>query len=331
MNKIVAGICMSHAPGIVGWPETVAPEIRERMFAAIARIEAYLESTKPDVVVAFTDDHFENIYRTLAPTFAIGVADKHQGPPDYFMEAMRFEQPWEIPGAREFASSLLEHTVHNGFDVARMGSVEYGNNIMAPWPLIRPRNDLPIVPVFINVYHPPLPTMARAYAFGEAIRSAIHAIPGNLRVAILATGGLSHWPPIWLEHIKEYHPLLQPYMERVKRFQIEGRKVLQEYPDLMNQMGVYEQKMAEVMDHPLVNPKWDLAFLDRIARGDSDGIRAMQYQEIEDGGGFGGLEVLNWAAAMGAMGGAKATVVNYEPVREWICGMGFAVYEDGLE
>lgn len=327
MNRVVAGISMSHAPGIIGWPETVEPEILERMFAAIRKIEQYLEQSKPDVVVAFTDDHFENIYRNLAPTFAIGVADSHQGPPDYFMEAMRFKEPWKISGAPDLAKALLEHTVRAGFDVARMGSVDYGNNIMAPWPLIRPSNDIPIVPIFVNVYHPPLPSMARAYAFGEAVRDAIEATPGDLRVAILATGGLSHWPPIWLEHIEEYHPVLQDYMQRVKRFQTEGRKVLEEYPDLMNQMGIYERKMAEVMEHPLVNPDWDREFLDKIERGDSEAVRAMTYEEIEERGGFGGLEVLNWAAAMGAMRGAKATVLNYEPVREWICGMGFAVYD----
>ena len=327
MNQIVAGISMSHAPGIIGWPETVAPAIRDRMFAAIRKIADYLDQARPDVVVAFTDDHFENIYRNLAPTFAIGVADSHQGPPDYFMAAMRFSAPWQIPGEPELARALLENTVHAGFDVARMGSVDYGNNIMAPWPLIRPQNDIPIIPVFINAYNPPLPTMERAYVFGERIRTAIENAPGNRRVAILATGGLSHWPPIWLEHVREYHPMLRDYMQKAKRFQTEGRSVLKEYPDLMNEMAQCEQNMAKVMERPLVNPEWDLAFLDKIASGDSRAVRAMSYDEIEQGGGFGGHEVLNWAAAMGAMGGAKATVLNYEAVPEWICGMGYVVYD----
>lgn len=327
MNRIVAGISMSHAPGIIGWPETVPQAIRDRMFAAIDRIAAYLEAARPDVVVAFLDDHFENIYRSLAPTFAIGVAASHRGPADYFMAALRFTEQWQIQGYPDFASALLEHTVHHNFDVARMGSIDYGNNLMAPWPLIRPQNDIPVVPVFINVYHPPLPTMARAYAFGEAVRAAIEATAGDLRIAILATGGLSHWPPIWLEHVKEYDPLLAPYMKRIRRFQEEGRRVLQEDPNLMIDMGHYEREMARVMDHPLVNPEWDRKFLDAIARGDRGYVTDLSYADIEAEGGFGGLEVLCWAAGMGAMRGARATVLNYEPVREWICGMGFVIYD----
>jgi len=78
---------------------------------------------------------------------------------------------------------------------------------------------------------------------------------------------------------------------------------------------------------PLVNAVWDRKFLDALARGDSDQVRGLTYEEIETEAGHGGHEVLNWAAMMGAMGGRPARVLNYEPVIEWICGMGFAVYD----
>jgi 2,3-dihydroxyphenylpropionate 1,2-dioxygenase len=327
VNTIVGGISMSHAPGIVGWPETVAEERRKPMFAAVDRISAYLDEVRPDVVVAFLDDHFENIFRPMAPTFAIAVADSHQGPADHFVEVMRMERPVEVPGAPELAKELLERVVATGFDITRMGRIAYGNNLMAPWQLIRPQNDIPVIPIFVNVYHPPLPTMDRAYRLGQAVRSALLEAPGKNRILILSTGGLSHWPPIWLEHFQDWPPELQPFMERMKRYQTDGLEVLKDDPNLMSDLGRYEQLMAELIDRPLVAPDWDLQFLDLIANGDSAAVRALTYTEIEAAAGFGAHEVLNWSAGMGALDGAKATVLSYEAVPEWVCGMGFAIYD----
>ena len=55
-----------------------------------------------------------------------------------------------------------------------------------------PRFDLPVVPVNINCQGPPLTPLHRAWAFGEALRSACDAVPE--RVALVSTGGISHWP-----------------------------------------------------------------------------------------------------------------------------------------
>lgn len=327
MSQIVGGISMSHAPGIVGWPEDVEPQQLGRMNAAVARIAEYLDAVRPDVVVAFLDDHFENIFRSMAPTFAIPVAESHQGPADYFVKVLRMTEPIEVPGAPEFASELLRRTVHQGFDVTRMGRIDYGNNLMAVWNLLRPQNDIPVVPVMVNVYHPPLPTMNRAYELGQGVRAAIESMPGEERVVILSTGGLSHWPPIWLEHISDWPEPLKPYIERMRRYQFEGRKVLEEDPTLHRDMGIYERKMAELMPRPVVAPEWDQHFLSLIEKGDAAAVRALTYEDIEGNAGFGAHEVLNWAAGMGAMGGVAATVLNYEPVPEWICGMGFAIYD----
>jgi len=323
MSKVVAGISMSHAPLMLSEPDMPERGMRDRMAAAVSAITAYLDASRPDVIVAFLDDHFENHYRNLMPTFSVGVAEKHAGPADYWLEALRIERKQDIPCDEAMAEFILGRLVRDGFDAARMGSIEYGNNLMVPLELIRPQHDIPLIPVFTNVFSPPLPTMSRVYAFGESVRAAVEAAPGGKRVAFLATGGLSHWPPIWIPS----SPASDAFLQRMKRFQTEGRPVLIEDPKLLTDLAAYEIEMARTSTRPLVNAEWDRKFLDALARGDSDHVRSLTYEEIETEAGHGGHEVLNWAAMMGAMGGRPARVLNYEPVIEWICGMGFAVYD----
>lgn len=323
MSEVVAGISMSHAPLMLGEPDSPEIGMRTRMAEAVKQTAAYLEAAKPDLIIAFLDDHFENHYRNLMPTFSIGVAPKHAGPADYWLEALKIDRKSDIPSDEAMAEFILGRMVRDGFDAARMGSIEYGNNLMVPLKLIRPQYDIPLIPIFTNVFSPPLTSMARAYAMGEAVRAAVEAAPGGARVAFLATGGLSHWPPIW----GPKSPEADAFLKRMKRFQTEGRPVLVEDPKLLTDLAIYEIEMARTSTVPLVNAEWDRKFLDALARGDRKYVCSMTYEEIEQGGGHGGHEVLNWAAMMGAMGGRPARVLNYEPVIEWICGMGFAVYD----
>jgi len=53
---------------------------------------------------------------------------------------------------------------------------------------------LPHVPVVLNTFYPPnQPRAARCVALGEAIAPAVASWPDDLRVAIVASGGLSHF------------------------------------------------------------------------------------------------------------------------------------------
>ena len=53
---------------------------------------------------------------------------------------------------------------------------------------------MPVVPVVLNTYYPPnQPSPRRCYRLGQAIREAIESYPENLRVGVVASGGLSHF------------------------------------------------------------------------------------------------------------------------------------------
>ena len=111
----------------------------------------------------------------------------------------------------------------------------------------------------------------------------------------------------------------------MKRFQTEGLPVLEDDPDLYIDLGRRENEMV-ASDMRLINPDWDRRILDAFAEGDIDFITGLTFDDIEEHGGNGGHEVLNWIVMLGMCGGSPFRVLGYEPVREWMCGIGFVSY-----
>jgi 2,3-dihydroxyphenylpropionate 1,2-dioxygenase len=50
----------------------------------------------------------------------------------------------------------------------------------------------PVLPIYVNAYLPPQPSMERCYAFGQAVARAVTSM--GLRTVIPASGGMSHFP-----------------------------------------------------------------------------------------------------------------------------------------
>jgi 2,3-dihydroxyphenylpropionate 1,2-dioxygenase len=305
---------------MLGWPDDPSEEVRASVNRAVEDLRDYLAQRSPDVLIAFINDHFDNLFRNLMPIFGVGIADSHSGPAEAYLDMLKLDQVWEIPSKPDLAEDLLRGLVASDFDVARMGRIEYGNNLMVPLHSIRPMLDIPIVPVFINVFTPPVARIPRVYALGQQVRRLLE--DRSERIGFIATGGLSHWPPIWTEESDPHDSMLQ----RMKRFQSEGRSVLVEDPELWSDVGKYEIEMAAKGDMRLVNAEWDRHFLDLIEKGDTDGIMSITVDSVVENAGHGGVEILNWVALMGAMNGTPAQVLAYEAVEEWICGMGFVKY-----
>jgi 2,3-dihydroxyphenylpropionate 1,2-dioxygenase len=326
MAEIVAGIGISHAPGALGWPDAPPLAVRRRVEKAAADLGRRMAGAKPDVIVALLDDHFENHFRNLMPTLAIGVAESHVGPAEIWLEALRLDRQETFPGAPDVAEALLRSCVAQGFDAARMGALEFGNNLLVPWKIMHLGDPIPVIPVYFNVFSPPLMPYPRAVAFGRALRKAVHDLQADLRVAVLATGGLSHWPPFWTDSSDPNDEFLQT---RMKRFQTEGRPYLTGDPGLYTDLAEYEIRMAREnqwpanAEHPLVNEVWDREFLAALERGDESYVAALDFDEVERAAGHGAHEILTWLALMGAMDGAPARIVAYEAVPDWICGMAY--------
>jgi len=188
VSLVFAGVC-SHAPGIVGRAERADPVVRDAFYAALGDMRAGLEASRPDALVVVAAEHFANFFMNNMPGFAIGMADSYAGP---------IEDPaWlgidkvSVPGNADLSGRVIQE-VMNRCDVAYAEEWLLDHGIMVPLHFLTPAFDLPIIPVNINCQGPPLAPLHRVWELGEAIRDAADAVPE--RIALIGTGGLSHWP-----------------------------------------------------------------------------------------------------------------------------------------
>jgi aromatic ring-opening dioxygenase catalytic subunit (LigB family) len=188
MPLVFAGAC-SHAPGITGRAERADPAARDRFYAAMDRLRQALEAARPDALIVVAAEHFANFFMNNMPAFALGMADHYEGPieDERFLRIARRR----VPGHRDLSERLIRR-VMDEVDVAYAEEWLLDHGIAVPLSFLTPRFDLPVIPANINCQGPPLAPLHRAYAFGRALRAAADAVPE--RVALIGTGGLSHWP-----------------------------------------------------------------------------------------------------------------------------------------
>ena len=188
MTLVYVGVC-SHAPGITGRADQADPEVRDAFYAAFDGMRAAIEATRPDALVVVAAEHFANFFMDNMPSFAIGMADAYDGPIED--PGWLGIEPFRAPGHRDLSSRLIAEVMQT-VDVAYAEEWKFDHGIAVPLHFLTPRFDLPIVPVNVNCQGPPLAPMTRAWALGEALRRAAGSVPE--RIALVATGGISHWP-----------------------------------------------------------------------------------------------------------------------------------------
>ena len=188
MSLVFAGVC-SHAPGITGRAKLADPALRDPFHAAFRRLGDEMRATRPDALVLVGAEHFGNFFMNNMPAYAMGMAEDYEGPiedPQWLGIART-----RIPGHPELSLRLITEVMQT-VDVAFAEEWKFDHGLMVPAHFLTPKFDLAIVPVNINCQGPPLTPLHRAWACGEALRRAADSVPE--RIAIVATGGISHWP-----------------------------------------------------------------------------------------------------------------------------------------
>ena len=188
MPLVFAGVC-SHAPGITGRADLADPRAKDDLYAAFDDLRARMEAARPDALVVIAAEHFANFFMNNMPSFAVGMADYYEGPiedPDWLGIPRT-----RIPGDRDLSERMIRQAMHT-VDLSYAEEWKFDHGIMVPLHFLTPRYDLPVIPANINCQGPPLTPLHRAWAFGEALRDAAESVPE--RIAIVGTGGISHWP-----------------------------------------------------------------------------------------------------------------------------------------
>jgi hypothetical protein len=192
MAEIVAAALTSHAPLVTGLPDVSRPEQRDRLHAGFREVRRRLAAARPDLLVMFVNDHLQNFPYSNLPAFCIGLAKTYDAPSAGGARLMRLT-PRKVRGHPEWAMALLERGLERGFDFAYSYEIESWDELSVPLHFLDPEGALPIVPVYTNCGAPPLPTLRRCHAVGGFVGDFIRSRPGGERVALVATGGISHW------------------------------------------------------------------------------------------------------------------------------------------
>jgi hypothetical protein len=178
-----------------------------RTEAALAQLRQALADAAPDLCVVIGDDQEELFHRDNMPAFSVYYGDQvlckkpdlSRNSPALQMAAWGHytDQPTPFPGHPSFARHLIEQLIGARFDVGASAAQPGGVGMSHAYTFLYRRllaASVPMVPVFVNTYYPPnQPRIGRALEFGAALRAAIEAHPQDLRVAVIASGGLSHF------------------------------------------------------------------------------------------------------------------------------------------
>ena len=193
-SRIVAGIGLSHVPSVgpvVDRGRQAEPAWKP-LFDAYVPVRAWLQKLAPDVAIVIYNDHGADFTFDKYPTFALGAADRYRIADEGFgTRALP-----EVPGAAEFSIHLCESLIAQEFDLTVCQEMAVEHGFLVPMNLCFPHGPsgwpVKCVPLQVNVVQHPLPTARRCYRLGQALRRAVESHAGELTVAILGTGGMSH-------------------------------------------------------------------------------------------------------------------------------------------
>ncbi|HKA39391.1 MAG TPA: 2,3-dihydroxyphenylpropionate 1,2-dioxygenase [Burkholderiales bacterium] len=189
MAELVGVFASSHGPMIVRSWSTLGPAPKESLTAAFTELGRRIRAARADALVVISPDHWVNFFIDNLPGICVGVGETHDGPPEPWFKAFPHRT---IPGHPQLANHIVETAFQRDFEpsVSYKLALDHGFCI----PLWKAGIDPlpPIVPIVLNDLEPPHPSVKRCFAWGSMLAEAVASYPGRLRVAILATGGLSH-------------------------------------------------------------------------------------------------------------------------------------------
>ncbi|WP_067887457.1 3-carboxyethylcatechol 2,3-dioxygenase [Nocardia vaccinii] len=300
--------CVSHSPLLdLPGPDR---ELLDDIGAALDRAAEFVREFDPELVVAFSPDHYNGFFYKLMPPFCIGAAASGVG--DYGTHSGPLDVPADL--ARELAESVLDA----GVDVAMSMTMEVDHGTVQPLQrLLGSATARPVIPIFVNSVAVPLGPLRRAVALGAAVGDYLAGL--GKRVLVVGSGGLSHDPPM---------PALAtatgPARDRILHG---GTMSGQQRAARQEQVIAVAREFASGSGQlRALNPDWDRRVLAALDDGRLDEFDDWSNPWITEAAGNSAHEVRTWVAAFGALASAgryRTIERYYRPAPALIAG--FAV------
>jgi len=194
MARIVGGIAASHTPtiGFAYDRNSRNDPVWAPIFEQFAPLAGWIADKRPDVLLLIYNDHVTSFFFDHYSAFALGVgpewrvADEGGG--------ARALPP--IAGHPALAAHIGQSLVADEFDMSFFQHRPLDHGCFSPLSMLAPHDPAwpaKLIPLQMGVLQSPVPSARRFYKLGQGLRRAIESYPDeNLRVAIVATGGLSH-------------------------------------------------------------------------------------------------------------------------------------------
>src|SRR5262249_32980131 len=145
----------------------------------VSKIEAFRETltkARPDILVMVGSDHFHQLWLDNMPQFLVGKAPFYDA--NCYNEEREFGLPrMRLAGDDHLPSPIRRNGRYAGFDLAFSNELRIDHSITCPIITLRPEAALPIVPIYTNIFAPPLPRPGRFVELGRTIRQLVESWP----------------------------------------------------------------------------------------------------------------------------------------------------------
>ena len=193
MASIIGAVAASHTPTIGFALDSGKQQdpVWAPIFKAFEAPRDWLAREKPDALVLIYNDHISSFFLDHYSAFSLGVGEQFS-PADEGGGARALPP---LAGHPALAAHIGQSVMADNFDLSFFQDRPLDHGCFSPLSLLLPHEGgwpVPVIPLQVGVLQFPTPSARRCFDLGKALRRAIESYPEPLRVAIIATGGLSH-------------------------------------------------------------------------------------------------------------------------------------------
>lgn len=193
MATIIGGIAASHTPtiGFAFDHDKRNDRVWAPIFEAFAPVQQWIDDKRPDVLLFIYNDHVTSFFFDHYSAFTLGVGEQWR----VADEGGGARDLPPVAGHPALARHVAQSLVADEFDMSFFQDKPLDHGCFSPLSLMCDHSDgwpVKLVPLQVGVLQFPVPSAARCFKLGHALRRAIESYPEDLKVAVVATGGLSH-------------------------------------------------------------------------------------------------------------------------------------------